>query len=513
MGKLTFALIDDEIYAIRHLNRLICNVSPDYRILSTYTDADEALKQLPSSIPDVVFVDIIMPGISGLEFAEKFHVLCPDTQIIILTAYRDFEYAKKSLTIGVCDYWLKNELRPATMKEKLQKVEKEVENVRLNRRRRGKEQIKRCLTCESPLREAFPPVLGQECRYFLMVYQDNQAQKAIPEIPLLQPRLNKLQIEITDFIFNVFPGDANAFSIGRLVSGNSVGIDRIWKKFYIELGNETGRFSKGRVIVNGYFPDEEYQNHYLYDTNQIIANLHRDPQKPLVFLDDNIRRYFTQGGELYRYFEENYFSKMKQALDEKNQDLFFGLYNELAKSSYLAAGNQAAIDYTVSRLTEIGAGITESSKLCEAEEFPRQLQEDANSQPIGITLKKAREMFEQIICFNMNNDSVSERICPIMNYIRKNYDHDLNVSALAKEFNISGDYLRKLFRIKTGVGLTDYITKVRIDAAENLLKTGRYRVYEISELVGYHSASYFSQAYRKYKGYYPTDSKLQGKKA
>lgn len=502
MGKLTFVLIDDEIYATRHLKRLICSASPEYRILSTYTDGAEALRQCPALIPDVAFVDIIMPGMSGLEFAERFHSLCPDTRIIILTAYRDFEFAQKSLTIGVSDYWLKNELRPATVEEKLQQLEKEVVNMQQKRRRQNEEHLMKCLTGECRLREAFPPASGQEVRYFLIVCQHDQIPKAVSALcPCLKSQMSKLQIAMTDFLFTSFYSETNAFSIGRLVSETSVGLSRIWEKCIVALESQSGRFSDGRIIVRGYFSEKEYRNHYLYDTIRIISNLHVDPQKTLTVLDKGVCEYFLHDGELYRYLEETYFSKMQQALAESDQERFTALYDELTQAGYLVAGNQSAIDYTISRISEI-FGDTDGSA-----EFLQKLQKDAKSESIETLLSRMRPFLEEMVRVNGSGESISAKIRPIIRYIHKNYHRDLNVSSLASEFNISGDYLRKLFKAKMGIGLANYITKVRIDAAERLVKTGRYRIYEISERVGYHSASYFSQTYHKYKGYYPTDPK------
>ena len=57
--------------------------------------------------PDIVITDIKMPFMDGLELASLIKKTLPDTKIIILSGYNEFEYAKKAISIGVTDYQLK----------------------------------------------------------------------------------------------------------------------------------------------------------------------------------------------------------------------------------------------------------------------------------------------------------------------------------------------------------------------------------------------------------------------
>ncbi len=73
--------------------------------------------------PDVIFIDINMPGMSGIELAEVLLEKMPDIKIIFLTAYRDFDFVKKGLEMGgVVSYVLKNELNSDTLETELENV-------------------------------------------------------------------------------------------------------------------------------------------------------------------------------------------------------------------------------------------------------------------------------------------------------------------------------------------------------------------------------------------------------
>jgi YesN/AraC family two-component response regulator len=90
-------------------------------------------------------------------------------------------------------------------------------------------------------------------------------------------------------------------------------------------------------------------------------------------------------------------------------------------------------------------------------------------------------------------------------YIHKHLQDDLQLKTLTQAFNISGDYLRKIFKNEMGTTLSEYITHVRMEEARRLLQTGEFKVYEIAEKVGYHSTHYFSQSFHKAMGCYPTE--------
>jgi two-component system response regulator YesN len=70
---------------------------------------------------------------------------------------------------------------------------------------------------------------------------------------------------------------------------------------------------------------------------------------------------------------------------------------------------------------------------------------------------------------------------------------------------ISSGYLSSLFKRRTGLGFVDYVTRVKISEAEKLLLSGRYRVGEIAEMVGYEDAGYFSKIFHKMTGFTPKE--------
>ncbi|CAH0120200.1 putative response regulatory protein [Paenibacillus sp. CECT 9249] len=91
----------------------------------------------------------------------------------------------------------------------------------------------------------------------------------------------------------------------------------------------------------------------------------------------------------------------------------------------------------------------------------------------------------------------------MLRYVHEHYGEDITVEELAEQLHISTNYLRSIFRKVTGETFNQYVTRVRIEKAKDLLMEGKYYIYEIAELVGYKNVTYFSTLFKKYTGVTP----------
>lgn len=103
---ITIAIVED-IKDIREGLKLLINSSDGFTCNEVYTNAEEAVTKIPLSKPDVVLMDINLPGISGIEAVRQLKILCPGIQFIMSTVYEDDENIFESLKAGASGYLLK----------------------------------------------------------------------------------------------------------------------------------------------------------------------------------------------------------------------------------------------------------------------------------------------------------------------------------------------------------------------------------------------------------------------
>jgi DNA-binding NarL/FixJ family response regulator len=102
----TVSIVEDNDQLRGTLARVI-NRADGFRCLSQYADGEAALEGLPKERPDVVLMDINLPGMNGVECVRRLKPLLPETQVVMLTAYEDTENIFNSLAAGASGYLLK----------------------------------------------------------------------------------------------------------------------------------------------------------------------------------------------------------------------------------------------------------------------------------------------------------------------------------------------------------------------------------------------------------------------
>ena len=121
-------IVDDEAIIVEGLIRIVPWEKYDCQVVGSASDAFEGAEIIRKYCPDIIFTDIRMPNQSGLSMVAGLKSELPDTQITVLTGYRDFSYAQEAIRLGVTRFLLKpskmNELEEAlfTMTHNLEKI-------------------------------------------------------------------------------------------------------------------------------------------------------------------------------------------------------------------------------------------------------------------------------------------------------------------------------------------------------------------------------------------------------
>ena len=100
-------LVDDEFLQRALVKKTVDWNSLGMEICGEAEDGEEALKKILEEKPDILIMDINIPYMNGIEVSKKVKVIFPEIQVIILTAYGEFEYAQNAISLGVQEYLLK----------------------------------------------------------------------------------------------------------------------------------------------------------------------------------------------------------------------------------------------------------------------------------------------------------------------------------------------------------------------------------------------------------------------
>lgn len=495
----------------------------DFEIIGEAASGSEALEFMTHRKPDVVITDISMPHMDGLAFIEeirKKNFLC---HIVIVTGYREFDYARKALRLGVEDFLLK----PVNMKDidevaerikrKMSKEQDRVQEVaqlkesiladhdilmesffqRLVENRISEEEAKRkfiAYNCEELSRECVcvniriledkrkeetgetagekeSSITHKEVLHFIKKQQIGQSVCFIhfmQNIIIYFMYADKPKIRLAVQQLRQKMGEAHIrCNIG--ISGENYGFKGIVKA-YEESEKAIGMANLLRE--NGTAEYEEYE-----------ALMKKNPQELTIDWNDFIFAVVNGLQEKVETELKAYCAYVKAAGIYDKEYLQVMAFHMLMK----AAGtlNKYGVEFA-SLPGEINIW-EELRRLHQTEQMERLLRKSLQA----IMEYHKRKTVKQ------GNKVVKEAL----EYIRHNlYDPSLSLKAVAAAIYSNESYLSRVFKKEVGQSLIEYISKKRIEESIRLLNTTDMRVYEIAEKVGFRDSHYFSICFKKQMG-------------
>ncbi len=122
---------------------------------------------------------------------------------------------------------------------------------------------------------------------------------------------------------------------------------------------------------------------------------------------------------------------------------------------------------------------------------------------VGLLLVILRIYQTHMPADNIEKDNPRHSLSQIIAFIHKNYEHKITVAELAEQGCLSPNYASEFFRNNTGVSITEYLMRVRVEKARKLLEETEKNITEIAYSVGMEDSSYFSKIFRKTTGLSP----------
>jgi two-component system response regulator YesN len=515
-------IVDDEILAVEDLTRLIPWEEKGFQIVATATNSAKSLELYQKYYPQIIFMDIRMPVMDGLELSRRILSFGHPVKIILLTAYRDFDYAKQAVEIGVSNYLLKHDINESSIFKELDKIRRELEEESEKNRILRRQFLKNII--ETRKVEA---AVGQKAT---AIYErpdlDYTLMLVVPDQPYLEQLRTSNPPAIDEHTFDPleFPEFVSHYD-SLNVDGNSVLI------FIVKRTNSQSEARERTLLLAG-----QVQLHlekrdpatfsmiitrtcgdkcelavlykkvisvlpYLvfYDRDKIIhsddlpANAFNNPQN---HLDNTLMQLVNSLHELdiklVSQQIRDAFEQMSNpgwnpdALKRAAEQLLY-LLEHFQKENHLRS--------VFEKYASGSGNLFSVYNICELRDW---------------FVHEFNQAIQQVHI--LKQQAFSRKTQQTIQFIHEHYAEDLTVDKVAENLGFSGVYLSQLFKKETQQTFLEYLTDYRIGIAKNLLMNSDYKIYEIAEIVGYKTSQYFSQVFRKITGVYPIDYRGGGTK-
>ncbi|MDV4150356.1 response regulator [Clostridium sp. AL.422] len=499
-------IIDDEHYVREGLKHIIDWQVNGFEICGEASDGDEGYSKILELKPDIILIDIQMPGKLGLDIIKESKEMGIKGKFIVISGYSNFDYAQKAIRYGVKDYLLK----PID--------EGELLNIALNLKKDIEEEKKG----ESRL-EKNEVALRQYVFSQLMLRKDIIGYEEIKsslntssfQVALISNSLNKYNfdniVKIEEIILNSIEeknnidiiklGDRLALVIrninvnyaNKLLTNIKESLDRnLGGNNFIALGEEVNSIED---IYKSYRNAKNLTNNkFLFNSSEIASNLQVQKESIDINLDE--KKILSK---VITYTEIGQKDRLKENLS---------LFEKLIRAKGI---REEEVKVTITRtLMDFKDKIKKDYKLKEEnlkteENIIDKVYLEENLRGVIDVLLKGLISISKEISTNSNNSSIKR----VVKYVEKNFYKDLKLENLAEIFNYNSAYLGKIFKSYTGESFNTYLDKIRIEEGKRLLLEENLKVYEVCERIGYKNIDYFHSKFKKYVGISPLNYKKQ----
>lgn len=532
--KLKVFLAEDEFVVREGIKNNIDWDSHGFIFAGEASDGELALPMIQKEKPDILITDIRMPFMDGLELSRLVKQELPETEIIILSGFEEFEYAREAIKIGVAQYLTK----PISASDLLAEIERIADEIRKRReeakmREQYLNEMQETVSLEK--KELFKNLVSGGTSVSELIKLADKVNVSITAVSYSVVLLKFIsdrhgQNEFSGSIVKVeeatektaglvkaisfdrtpegkaylFLGDSGQ-DIKRKIAEFTESVDSIIKEYpsvsyFGGVGSTVGRISEipdsyqvaGRAFAFRFFGD---MNRFVYEDNIDGALSHNENVKDELSVNE-INPKQVNRSELEGFLKIGSLEEVEYFVDAYFKEIGESAINSTMFRQYIAMNAY----FSVSEFVEsIGKSRDSIETFNAGSECLKNVSETAKyvtrifSEAINIREKISSSRYDAIV------DEVYK-------YVEENFAlMELSLNDIAAHVNFSPSHLSMVFSQETGKTLIKHITDVRINKAKELLRCTSKRSSEIGLMVGYQDPHYFSYLFKKTLGITPTD--------
>jgi two-component system response regulator YesN len=504
-------IADDESIIREGLKSLLSWEELGFHIAGEAAGGEQTLDFMLRCHPDVVLMDINMPGLSGLEVLKRAKEKGFTGNVIFLSGYSDFKYAQEAIRLEAVDY-----LTKPVDEEELGEL------LAMIRTRLDEQEASR--TQNALFREKARDAILRD----LILGETESDPEVLEE---LGGFTGPFQIVLTEKFGG---GDTeSSYDFAELLRVTNQE-NRDFETLLIEekdciLLKTASAQAKFRTFLDRFELEEPPQSGSPLDSLFFAYGpvVHRPQEIPDSYRDARLllsRRFFCDQGQhtvgydspeaynptvpvLSKSLLESTAEVLLQYIQAFNRNEMAQTLHQLQRSLYPSSDSLEDIRLFLSDLF-----------LCIKEEMSRRYRDSGLTLPgnaeIIRTIHEKNYLYEIILFFSeqfeimmssIGNSSRDSILGDVLHYIDHNYAGNITLENIAPLFGYNSSYLGKIFSRKMGENFNTYVDKLRISRAREMLLQEDLKVYAIAEAVGYRNVDYFHIKFKKYVGMSPAE--------
>lgn len=526
-------IVDDEIYIIEMLKSLIDWDGLDLTLAGTATDGISATQLIQTQQPDIVITDIRIPGYDGLELIRRCYEMNLPTQFIIISGFKQFDYAQNAIRFGVKDYLLKP-IKQAELNATLSKLTNAISKSRQPDALKDQQRLlsysqarlqSSFLTTFLSAPDSIGDTIAQINQNFMLSFAEGLFRVAICKVdaPSLQEGTAKdsyffdslCEKISSDFHTMVQPhchvvlssqSDSRITFFINYPLEHQAALEQAISSAFDELCRYVIKFKGAEVSVG--MGDEvsrpaEFRQSLESAQNAVMQRiLHKSGQVlyPSHHPVPDIQEVFTPSEQ--RTIKRNIECFDLDALEQQCVNLFTTAERLGIQNAQFYWNLCRAISFYFQSMLVSMHIMDDSERL----EMDAALEESLDS---CSTLRQFRSSFISHIrtqvskYFSTENPSENIAVMIAKKYIAAHYGEKILLKDIAEQVYLNPIYFSICFKRTTGVNFVDYLNEYRIERAKEQLKSVKYSISQIAQNVGFSNIRYFTKIFKRYVGLTP----------
>ena len=476
-------VVDDEAASLKHLYNVVMTKCVNFTVVDTAGNGKAALEKIQKAQPDVLFTDVMMPLMDGIELVSEVKKKYPDVLSVVVSGYNDFAYVKGAIRSGVCEYILKP-VRPSDVMKLMENLRERLDERYYERRMSFLKKISRGLddADEKELECLFP-----DKQYYAAIYRKNGLPARFSRnfsVDLYSMPQEKIIIYGRDEM------EALYLCPARLLDGES--FEKYFHRTYERIQEENAFYTavvKEEPFEPGELPVILNRLYRRLDECIVIGKT-----QTVLLGETEQKTDFSSPSYSFEMLEYYVRKKDIREIQKEIMSLFTIWKQEGCPQIWL----EEKIHYMLTYFVEKGY-IGEFSEFVLDDTFAEAVSMEELAKDIMVFL--APEIGQELVL-----DKWEEEYRDILWYLDEYLEENITVQMVCKHFAISQTVLSKIFHKYGNCSFSNYLTRRRMEKAQKIMRQNpKVLIRDVAERVGYGDQFYFSRMFRSTFGISPSE--------